>query len=60
MIMQRVKEESQTKLSKVSSEVEKAKSSCKAELIRLQMALKKAEIHAEGLELQLKQKVSII
>lgn len=54
---EKLRGESQDKLTKAANEVEKAKSSCKAELIRLQMALKKSEVHAQSVEQQLKQKI---
>lgn len=52
-----MKSEAQEKLSKAATEVEKVKSGTKAELLRLQMAVKKSEVHAESLQQQLDQKV---
>ena len=58
VLLQKLRAESQEKLSKAANEVDKAKTSCKSEIMRLQMALKKSEVHAQSIDHQLKQKVT--
>jgi len=53
---EKLREESQDKLTRAAGEVEQAKSSCKTEILRLQMALKKSEVRAQSSEQQLQQK----